>query len=73
MVFEECMNAPECPVRVGGVYYNTYTMDENPYTVLEVFHNGDYKYYAKCSHVDEFSGENCIVDVFAWYLAEKPV
>lgn len=68
--FSQYMNPPLPCVEVGGVYYNNFDMCENPFTVKRI-ESQDYKYYAICSHVDEFSGEEEEVKVYAFYLSKE--
>lgn len=68
--FERYMNPPECPVVVGGTYYNNVEMCENPFVVKSIEADG-VKFYAICSHVDEFTGVEEEVRVYAGYLSTE--
>lgn len=64
------MNKPLPPVEVGGVYYNNVDMCDNPFVVLEIIILND-NFYARCSHIDEFTGEEEELTVYANYLSKE--
>lgn len=63
------MNPPEPPVEVGKSYYNNVECCENSFIVDSIECIDGYKFYAICSHIDEFSGEVEKVRVFCNYLS----
>ena len=67
--FKNYMNAPLCRLEIGKEYWDNVDMAENPYRVVEVTQKENGKFYAKCSHVDEFSGDECMVEVYEGNLS----
>lgn len=70
MSFARYMNPPECSVSVGDVCERTDTDCENPYTVKEIRERNG-KFWAVCSHEDEFSGDIEEVEVYHFYLKKQ--
>ena len=67
--FKNYMNAPLCRLEIGKEYWDNVDMAENPYRVVEVTQKENGKFYAKCLHVDEFSGEEFMVEVYEGNLS----
>lgn len=67
--FKNYMNAPLCRLEIGKEYWDNVDMAENPYRVVEVIQKENGKFYAKCLHVDEFSDEECMVEVYEGNLS----
>lgn len=67
--FGRYMSEPLPPVEVGEVYYNNIDMCDNPFVVKDIIIK-DNKFYAVCSHVDEFTGEEEERTVYAYYLTK---
>ena len=63
------MNEPVCRLEIGKDYWDNVDMAENPYRVLEVYQKSNGKFYAKCLHVDEFSGSEVVVEVYEGNLS----
>lgn len=68
--FSRYMNKPLPNVEVGREYYNNVDMAENPFRVIDVLERSG-KFYAVCIHVDEFSGSEERIEVYAGYLSEN--
>lgn len=65
----EYINKPECPVEVGKTYFRNDLLDgTEPYLVKGIVDRGG-KFFAVCSHKDEFSGEDIEEEVYAFYLS----
>lgn len=67
--FKNYMNVPLCRLEIGKEYWDNVDMAENPYRVVEVTQKENGKFYAKCLHVYEFSGEECMVEVYEGNLS----
>lgn len=67
--FKNYMNAPLCRLKIGKEYWDNVDMAENPYMVVGVVQKENGKFYAKCLHVDEFSGDECMVEVYEGNLS----
>lgn len=63
------MNTPEPSVEVGHEYYNNVEMYDNPFIVKDIIER-DGRYYAKCLHIDEFTGIEEEVEVYCFNLSK---
>lgn len=70
--FSFYMNEPTPCIEVGGVYYNNVEMYDNPFIVKEIYKEG-LNYYAKCTHLDEFTGKEVELDIYSFYLEKEGV
>lgn len=68
--FSEYMNPPECSVNIGDICKRIDMDCENPYIVKRIEKRGN-KFYAICSHKDEFSDEEVEEVVYHFYLEKN--